>query len=84
MCRSIRTLFNFDRPVTQAEINAAALQFVRKISGTNTPSKANQAAFFSAVDGVARISAQLLSSLESTAELKNQHEEAAKATAAQR
>jgi hypothetical protein len=58
MCRNIRTLFNYEPPVTGAEIHAASLQFVRKISGFNTPSKANEAAFFSAVDEVARISAQ--------------------------
>ena len=79
MCRNIRTLFNFEPPVTEAEIHAASLQFVRKISGYNTPSKTNQAAFFSAVDEVARISGQLLASLESTAAPKNRHEEAAKA-----
>ena len=81
MCRNIRTLFNFEPPVTEAEIHAASLQFVRKISGFNTPSKANEAAFFSAVDEVARISGQLLASLESTAAPKNRQEEAAKARA---
>jgi hypothetical protein len=79
MCRNIRTLFNFEPPVTEAEIHAAALQFVRKVSGFNTPSKANEAAFFAAVDGVAGISAQLLASLQSTAAPKNRQEEAAKA-----
>ena len=78
MCRSIRTLFNFEPSVTEEEIRAASLQFVRKISGFNAPSKANEAAFFSAVDEVARISGQLLASLESTAAPKNRQEEAAK------
>ena len=79
MCRNIRTLFNFEPPVTEAEIRAASLQFVRKISGFNAPSKANEAAFFAAVDEVARISGRLLSSLQSTAAPKNRQEEAAKA-----
>ena len=81
MCRNIRTLFNFEPPVTEAEIRAASLQFVRKISGFNTPSKANEAAFFGAVDEVARTSDRLLSSLQSTAAPKNRLEEAAKAKA---
>ena len=81
MCRSIRTLFNFEPPATEDEIRAASLQFVRKISGFNTPSKANEAAFFAAVDAVAGISGQLLFSLESTAAPKNRQEEAAKANA---
>jgi hypothetical protein len=81
MCRNIRTLFNFEPPVTDAEIHAASLQFVRKISGFNAPSKANESAFFGAVDEVARISGQLLSSLQSTAAPKNRQEEAAKAKA---
>jgi hypothetical protein len=81
MCRNIRTLFNFEPPVTEAEIRAASLQFVRKISGFNTPSKANEAAFFGAVDEVARISDRLLSTLQSTAAPKNRQEEAAKARA---
>jgi hypothetical protein len=81
MCRNIRTLFNFEPPVTEAEIHAASLQFVRKISGFNSPSKANEAAFFAAVDEVAGISGRLLSSLQSTAAPKNRHEEAAKAKA---
>ena len=86
MCRNIRTLFNFEPPVTEAEIHAASLQFVRKISGFNAPSKANEAVFFGAVDEVARISGQLLSSLQSTAAPKNRQEEVAKtrARAAQR
>ena len=79
MCRNIRTLFNFEPAVTDAEIHAASLQFVRKISGFNTPTKANEAAFFGAVDEVARISGRLLSSLQSTAAPKNRQEEIAKA-----
>lgn len=81
MCRNIRTLFNFEPPVTDAEIHAASLQFVRKISGFNKPSMVNEAAFFSAVDEIARISSQLLVSLESTAAPRNREEEAAKAKA---
>ena len=81
MCRNIRTLFNFEPPVTEAEIHAASLQFVRKISGFNAPSKANEAAFFEAVDEVASISDRLLSSLQSTAAPKNRQEEVAKARA---
>ena len=81
MCRNIRTLFNFEPPVTDAEIHAASLQFVRKISGFNTPSKANEAAFFGAVDEVARTSDRLLSSLQSAAAPKNRLEETAKAKA---
>ena len=81
MCRNIRTLFNFEPPVTDAEIRAASLQFVRKISGFNTPAKANEAAFFGAVDEVARITGRLMSSLQSTAAPKNRQEELAKARA---
>jgi hypothetical protein len=81
MCRNIRTLFNFEPPVSDAEIRMAALQFVRKITGFNTPSQANQAAFSAAVDDVAQISGRLLSSLQSTAAPKNRHEEIAKARA---
>lgn len=81
MCRNIKTLFNFEPPVTEDEIRAASLQFVRKISGFNKPSKANEAAFDSAVDDIASISRQLLASLESTATPKNREEEAAKAKA---
>jgi hypothetical protein len=81
MCRNIRTLFNFEPPVTDEEIHAASLQFVRKISGFNKPSKANEAAFFKAVDDIARLSGQLLVSLESTAAPKNREEEAVKARA---
>ena len=81
MCRNIKTLFNFEPPVTDEEIRAASLQFVRKISGFNKPSKANEAAFDSAVDDIARISGELLVSLESNAQPKNREEEAAKAKA---
>lgn len=81
MCRNIKTLFNFEPPVTDEEIRAASLQFVRKISGYNKPSKANEAAFDSAVDDIASISGQLLASLESNATPKNREEEAAKAKA---
>jgi hypothetical protein len=81
MCRNIKTLFNFEPPVTDAEIRAASLQFVRKISGFNKPSKANEAAFGSAVDGIARIAGELLGSLESNARPRNREEEAAKARA---
>jgi hypothetical protein len=79
MCRNIRTLFNFEPPVTEAEIRAASLQFVRKISGFSAPSKENEAAFFAAVGEVARISGQLLSSLQSTAAPRNRQEEVTKA-----
>jgi hypothetical protein len=81
MCRNIRTLFNFEPPVTEAEIRAASLQFVRKISGFNKPSKTNEAAFDAAVDAVARISGGLLASLESSGAPKNREAEAAKARA---
>jgi hypothetical protein len=86
MCRNIRTLYNFDPPATEAEIRAAALQFVRKVSGFNAPSKANEAAFSAAVDDIARISGRLLAALESSAAPKNRQAEAAraKARAAQR
>jgi len=86
MCRNIRTLFNFEPPVTDEEIHAASLQFVRKISGFNKPSKVNEAAFLAAVDDVAKISGRLLASLESSARPRNREEEAvrAKARAAQR
>ena len=79
MCRNIRTLFNFEPPATDEEIRAASLQFVRKISGFNKPSRANEAAFATAVDEIARIADQLLSSLESTASPKDRQIEAAKA-----
>ncbi len=81
MCRNIKPLFNFEPPATEEEIRAAAMQFVRKISGFNTPSRANEAAFYAAADDIARISEQLLGSLESTATPKNREEEAAKAKA---
>jgi hypothetical protein len=81
MCRNIRTLFNFEPPASEEEIRAASLQFVRKISGFDKPSKANQAAFRAAVDDIAGISTRLLASLESTAAPKNRLEEAAKARA---
>jgi len=79
MCRNIKTLFNFDPPVTPEEIRAASLQFVRKISGFTKPSKANEGAFLAAVDEVAGISSRLLRSLETNAPAKNREEEAAKA-----
>jgi hypothetical protein len=81
MCRNIKTLFNFDPPVTDEEVRAASLQFVRKISGFNKPSKANEAAFNSAIDEIAAISGRLLRSLETNAEPKNREEEAARAKA---
>ena len=81
MCRNIKTLFNFDPPVTESEIRAASLQFVRKISGFNKPSKVNEAAFDAAIHEVAAAAAKLLSSLESSAAPKNREEEAAKAKA---
>jgi hypothetical protein len=81
MCRNIKNLFNFDPPVTEEEVKAASLQFVRKISGFHKPSKANQAAFQRAVDEIASISGRFLSSLETTAPPKNREEEAAKAKA---
>jgi len=81
MCRNIKTLFNFEPPVTDEEIHAAALQFVRKVSGFNKPSKANETAFVTAVDEVAAVSRKLLSSLETNALPRNREEEAAKARA---
>lgn len=81
MCRNIKTLYNFDPPVTADEIRAASLQFVRKISGFNKPSKANEDTFAAAVDDIARVSARLLHSLDTTAQPKNRAEEAAKAKA---
>ncbi len=79
MCRNIKTLFNFEPPVTEEEIRAASLQFVRKVSGMNVPSKANEAAFFAAVDEIAAVSSNLLSSLETHALPRNRVEEAVKA-----
>jgi len=81
VCRNIRTLFNFEPPVTDEEIRATALQFARKVSGFNKPSKANEAAFFAAVDEIAQISRTLLNSMETNAAPRNREEEAAKARA---
>jgi hypothetical protein len=81
MCRNIKMLFNFDPPVTDDEIRAASLQFVGKISGFNKPSKANEAAFNTAIDEVAAASERLLRSLETNAPARNREEEAAKAKA---
>ena len=81
MCRSIKPLFNFDPPVTEEEVRAASLQFVRKISGFTKPSKTNEAAFLAAVEEIAAISTNLLESLETSAPAKNREEEAAKARA---
>jgi len=81
MCRNIKMLFNFDPPVTEEEIRAASLQFVRKISGFSKPSKANEPAFLAAIDEVAAASTRLLHSLETTAAPRNREEEAAKAKA---
>lgn len=79
MCRNIKPLFNFEPPVTPEEIRAASLQFVRKISGFNKPSKANEDAFSTAINEIAAASARLLASLETTAPLRSREEEAAKA-----
>jgi hypothetical protein len=81
MCRNIKTLFNFEPPATEEEINAASLQYVRKVTGFNKPSKTNETAFDSAVEDIARISERLLASLETTAVPKDREEEAAKAKA---
>lgn len=81
MCRNIKTLFNFDPPVTPEEIHAASLQFVRKISGFTKPSQANEQSFLAAVDDVAGISTRLLHSLATNGAPKNREEEAAKAKA---
>ena len=81
MCRNIKLLFNFDPPVTDEEIRAASLQFVRKISGFQKPSKSNEAAFNSAINEIAAASRRLLSSMETTAPHRNREEEAAKARA---
>jgi hypothetical protein len=78
MCRNIKMLFNFDPPVSDEEIQAASLQFVRKISGFNKPSKANEEAFFAAVQSIAGVSAKLLSTLETNAPAKNRDEETAR------
>jgi hypothetical protein len=81
MCRNIKSLFNFEPPATQEEIRAASLQFVRKVSGFNKPSKANEAAFLAAVDEVAAVTSTLLGSLETNAPPKDREEEAARARA---
>jgi len=81
MCRNIKTLYNFEPPVTEEEVRDAALQFVRKVSGFNKPSKANEAAFFAAVEEIAAVTQNLLSSLETNASPKNRIDEAARARA---
>ena len=81
MCRNIKTLYNFEPPVTPEEVHDASLQFVRKITGFNKPSKANEAAFLKAIDEIADASTRLLQSLETGAPPKNREEEAAKAKA---
>jgi hypothetical protein len=81
MCRNIKTLFNFDPPITEEEIHGAALQFVRKISGFHKPSKANEALFFGAIEEIAGASSRLLRSLETKAPPKKREDEAAKARA---
>jgi hypothetical protein len=81
MCRNIKTLFNFDPPATDEEIRAASLQFVRKLSGFNAPSKGNQREFNKAIDDVAKVARRLIDKLDTTAPAKNREEEAAKAKA---
>ena len=81
MCRNIKTLFNFDPPVTPEEVRAASLQFVRKISGFSEPSKANEQAFRAAIDEVAAASSRLLHSFQTAAPPKNREKEAARAKA---
>jgi hypothetical protein len=81
MCRNIRTLFNYEPPATEEEIRAASLQFVRKISGFDMPSKANEAAFYAAVDDITTASSRLLATLTSRAAPKNRQEQAARARA---
>ena len=81
MCRNIKMLFKFSPPVTDEEIRAASLQFVRKVSGFNKPSKSNEAAFLTAVDEIAAVSARLLSALETNAPPRSREEEAARAKA---
>jgi hypothetical protein len=81
MCRNIRTLFNFDPPATEAEIRAASLQFVRKLSGFNSPSQANQAVFDRAVDEVAAVAGRLIESLVTVAPPRDREEWAARARA---
>ncbi len=81
MCRNIKTLFNFEPPVTEEEIRAASLQFVRKLSGFNKPSKTNEAAFQSAIDEITAVAEKLLNTLETNAPPRNREEEAAKVRA---
>jgi hypothetical protein len=81
VCRNIKTLYNFEPPATDDEIRAASLQFIRKVSGFSKPSKANEAAFFAAIDQVAVVTRDLLNSLETSASPKDREEEAAKARA---
>jgi hypothetical protein len=81
VCRNIKTLFNFAPPVSDEEIRAASLQFVRKLSGFNKPSKANEAAFLAAIDQVAAVSRNLLGALETNAPPRSREDEAAKARA---
>ena len=81
MCRNIKTLFNFEPPVTADEVRAASLQFVRKISGFNKPSKANELSFLTAVDEIAEVSFRLLQSLQTNAPSRNREQEAARAKA---
>jgi hypothetical protein len=81
MCRNIKTLFNFEPAATEDEIRAASLQYVRKVTGFNKPSMKNEAAFYSAVEDIARISERLIASLETTAPPKDREEEAARAKA---
>jgi hypothetical protein len=81
MCRNIKTLFNFEPPATDEEIRAASLQYVRKVTGYNKPSKANEAAFYTAVEDIAEVTERLLASLETAAAPKDREEEAAKAKA---
>ena len=81
MCRNIKTLFNLNPPVTTEEIHNAAVQFVRKISGFNKPSRANEASFLAAVDEIAKISSRLIRSLETNAPTRNREERTAKARA---
>jgi hypothetical protein len=81
MCRNIKILFNFEPPVTDEEVRAASIQFVRKISGFNKPSKANEVPFLKAIDEIAGASTRLLRSLETNAPSRNREQEAAKAKA---
>ena len=81
MCRNIKTLFNFEPAVTPEEVRAASLQFVRKITGFNKPSKANEGAFLAAIDEIAGVSARLLRTLETNTPPKNREEEAVRAKA---